>query len=275
MNATLQVTNEQTWWEDKQLAALKQIGLADAPKAELAVFLHYCQKTGLDPFARQIYMIARGGRYTIQASIDGLRIVAQRSLEYAGQAGPYWCGEDGAWSDVWLSDTPPVASKVGVYRKGFTEPLGAVAKFQSYCPLGRDNKPMGLWTKMADVMLAKCAESLALRKAFPHDLSGIYTSEEMAQADTQDKPAKVIKLVTDTPPVELTEATQPTETKVEFPDGKLQEIEAKISLTANINDLRKLYRENSMYLDIEFHSDAHQGVTDLRSLFEKSRKELE
>ena len=57
MTSTLVVTNEQSFWDDKQIAALNQIGLADAPKAELAVFLHYCQRTGLDPFARQIYMI--------------------------------------------------------------------------------------------------------------------------------------------------------------------------------------------------------------------------
>ena len=94
-NSALAVNGEQNFWDDQQLAALKQIGLANAPKAELAVFLHYSQRTGLDPFARQIYMIERGGRYTIQASIDGLRIVAQRSGEYAGQVGPYWCGKDG------------------------------------------------------------------------------------------------------------------------------------------------------------------------------------
>lgn len=185
MTTTLAITNEQKYWTDAQLSALKQLGLANASNGDLAVFFHQSQKTGLDPFARQIYMIERGGRYGIQTSIDGLRIIAQRSGEYAGQAGPLWCGEDGEWKDVWLSKTPPFAAKVGVYRQGFAEPLWAVAKFDSYCPLTREGKPMGLWSKMPEVMLAKCAESLALRKAFPNDMSGLYTDEEMGQVEAE------------------------------------------------------------------------------------------
>lgn len=180
----LTVATNQDFWDDKQLAALKQIGLENAPKGELGVFLHYCQRTGLDPFARQIYMIARGGKYTIQASIDGLRIVAQRSGRYLGQTSTLWCGEDGVWKDVWLEKTPPVAAKVGVYVQGNEHPTYAVAKFESYA-VSYSGKLSGLWAKMPDLMIAKCAEALALRKAFPQDLSGVYTSEEMDQVDSQ------------------------------------------------------------------------------------------
>lgn len=193
---TLAVNVGQNFWDDKQLAALKQLGLNDVPNAELGVFLHFCQRTGLDPFARQIYMIGRGGRYTIQSSIDGLRIVAQRSGNYGGQTMVEWCGDDGVWKDIWLEKTPPVAARVGVYYKDSDKPTYASAKFDSY----NANSP--IWKKMPDLMIAKCAEALALRKAFPQDLSGIYSSEEMQQAEitvTSAKPEKVaLALVADT-----------------------------------------------------------------------------
>ena len=195
MSNELVIQSDQGMWNDKQLAALKSLGLAGASNAEMAVFLNYCQRTGLDPFARQIYMINRGGRWTIQASIDGFRVVAQRSGEYAGQTEPLWCGEDGVWKDVWLSSEPPTAAKVGVWRAGFQEPLYAVARLESYMPRKKDGSPMGLWSQMPDVMLSKCAETLALRKAFPNDLSGVYSGEEMEQAD-QPAPVPAARPVT-------------------------------------------------------------------------------
>ena len=257
---TLAVTNDQSFWDDKQIAALKQIGLDNTPKAELAVFLHYCQRTGLDPFARQIYMISRGGKYTIQSSIDGLRIVAQRSGNYGGQTPVEWCGTDGIWKDVWLEATAPVAARVGVYYKDAPNPTYAVAKFDSY----NANSP--IWKKMPDLMIAKCAEALALRKAFPNDLSGIYSSDEMQQADTyNDASPAVVEIA---PPV-VTAYTDVSKAKV----AQVLKIYEEIYAMEVMPDLVLLRNANQDILDIEFpHID--KGATTLRAEFDERRQEL-
>ncbi len=181
----------------ERLAVIRNMIAKDCTDAEIAVFAEVCQRTQLDPFARQIYAIKRRAkdgdrwvdRMTIQISIDGARLAAERSGKYLGQTAPQWCGTDGVWRDVWLEDTPPAAARIGVWKAGAREPTWAVARFSSYVQTYKDRdaspeKPSGQWAKMPEVMIAKCAEALALRKAFPAELSGLYTTEEMQQADT-------------------------------------------------------------------------------------------
>lgn len=200
MSADLTISSEQTGFTSGQVAVLRQIGVEEASEADLAVFFHQCQRTGLDPFARQIYMIGRnskikdpetgretwGKKYTIQTGIDGFRLIARRAVDKSGESlsisQPYYADSKGQWLDFWPYPDPPIAAKVMVKRGGGEFP--AVAMFNEYAARFNDGNLMGLWASKPAVMIGKCAEALALRKAFPLDLSGLYTGEEMAAADS-------------------------------------------------------------------------------------------
>lgn len=181
----LTLQDDQTYWTDHQLAALKQLGVDSNSPADLAVFFHQAQRSGLDPFKREIYMITRSGKPTIQTGIDGLYKIANRVARANGETwgikDTYWCGDDGVWHDVWLSEEPPAAAKVIVERGG--SEFSTVAITREY----RAQGPM--WKSMPARMIAKCAESLAIRKAFPEDTSDLYTSDEMGQADRTPAPS--------------------------------------------------------------------------------------
>lgn len=192
---------------DDQVELLKNTICKGSTNDELQLFLATSRRLGLDPFSRQIHAVKRKERFkddatgrwgdrevmTIQVGIDGFRLQAQRSGRYGGQEGPWWCGTDGVWREIWPWDAPPAAAKVVVllHGAGGIVRVPAVAHWREYVSYKHDGSPTKMWASKASLMLAKCAEALALRKAFPAELSGLYTPDEMQAADGPSAAAQV------------------------------------------------------------------------------------
>ena len=175
MNSNNQLIASATY-NPEQVQLIKTQLAPNATDNELKLFLYQCERTGLNPMARQIYCIHRGGKMTVQVSIDGFRLIAERTKQYAGQSEP----------EIMLDEQGRMtAVKVTVFRFSPTGERYPAAVGVAYWQEYAQNSPM--WTKMPRTMLSKCAEAVALRKAFPQELSGLYTSEEMEQAGNDYK----------------------------------------------------------------------------------------
>ena len=180
-------------FNSEQSDLLRRTITAHLSDDEHALFVEACERSGLDPFARHIYPAKRReinsqtGRYedkfSAEATIDGLRLTAERTGKYAGQLGPEWCGSDGAWKDIWTASEPPAGARVGILRSDFKEPVWGKALYSEFVQTGQNGEPTPFWFKMPANQLAKVAEALGFRKCFPREFAGIYTRDEMAQAD--------------------------------------------------------------------------------------------
>lgn len=143
-----------------------------APASVAQAFIAAVQRSGLDPFARQIYAAEIGGKWTILGAIDGFRAVATASREYAGRTPITYTADGETWTEAWLSDTPPKAARVGVKRKGFDDYAYTTITWKEF------GRTTGQWSKQPSHMLGIRVLSHALRDSFPQMLGGIYTPED-------------------------------------------------------------------------------------------------
>lgn len=163
----------------------EQVGGAKLTTEDFNLFLYVCKRTGLDPLTRQIYAVARWdtslgrNKMAIQTGIDGFRLTAERSKKYAGMEDIKYLPED-------ETATFPTKATCTVYKMvdGQKVAYTASARWDEYVQKNKDGSVAIMWAKMPYTMLGKCAEALALRKAFPNELSGIYADVEMTQSDT-------------------------------------------------------------------------------------------
>lgn len=211
---SLPENSDVTQWTPQQKAIVDAAGLVftypdyhdragervPASPAVVEKFLAICRRTGLDPLARQVYCIGRAGKngieWSIQTGIDGFRVVAERSKKYSGQDPFEWLTAEHGWVDVFvpaLHGAHPLAARARVYRSDWpdTRPAVAVAEWGAYVQTKYNGDPVAMWKQNGAGQLAKCAEALAIRKAFPQDLSGVYTDDETAASS--NAPAEPIE----------------------------------------------------------------------------------
>lgn len=172
-------------YSTEQIRILAETVAKGCDQNELAFFLQVCKLKRLDPFSGQVHCMKRWDsdlgreKVSVQIGIDGFRVIASRTQELAGTTEPEYDSEDGIH---------PNWARITVYRYGRDNekiPYTVKARWSEYVQTKKDGNPNRMWVKMPYNQLAKCAESQALRKAFPDELSGMYTDEEMEQADSE------------------------------------------------------------------------------------------
>lgn len=219
-NKSLATIAKKFKYGDAELALVKQTIAVGATDTELALFLTICRNKNLDPFSNQIYFIKRkvwnktANKYdekvSIQTGIDGYRSIAERTNKYAGSDDPVF--------EIGMDNKPTIA-RVTIWKMVESQKVAftASARWSEYAP--RDERQAFMWNKMPFLMLGKVAEALALRKAFPNDLSGIYTKEEMDQQGGEPVNGKEIKV-----PVKGMDNSRDDQVPYPTGEGKMEDI---------------------------------------------------
>lgn len=193
--------------DQRAMLAARNIAVDKINPAMMGAFLHLCLMRGVDPFIGEATVIpTEDGGWAAIMQMDGFRVIAERTGEYEGVTEPQWCGEDGVWRDVWPGAWGrPYAARVGVYRRGHRQAAYGVAHIEEYevhewiAPEGGGPKRRVLTRRWQDggqvkTMLAKCAKAAGFRDAFPRELDGFYTPEEMDRVRKERREAEEARL---------------------------------------------------------------------------------
>lgn len=180
----------------REMELMRNTVAKDCNQSEFDMFIHICKHTGLDPLRRQIYAFVfnqadpKKRQMVPVVAIGGLRSMAERTGNYR----PDMDAPRIEYSDDAKNpDSNPlgiVKCNVTVYKFSHGEwfPANGEAYWDEYVPLWNDKidqKKTG-WVKMPRIMIAKCAEAAALRKAWPDDFANLYEESELDQARTLD-----------------------------------------------------------------------------------------
>lgn len=203
-----------------------------ASDAEFAVLLEVAKARKLNPLLRQIHFVKRYDSqrkrevWSTQVSIDGLRAIAERTGRYDGQDEPEY---------IYDAAGKLACAKVRIYRRDWSRPAVGVAFMAEYQQTTREGVPTRFWSQMPHVMLAKCAEALACRKAFPEDTGGLYVPEEMGERDADRDPA----------PAVVAEPARPAPAAPQPPTDadRLDGVRVMASMRGTVEELRDLARD--------------------------------
>jgi len=181
--------------DNKVLQTIQETIAVEATPPELQMFIQFCQSTGLNPLKKEVWFIkTKGytrkdgskvdGKVQIMTGINGFYSIANNHPQYDGMEEVEF-GENEKGEIIW--------AKAKVWRKDRRFPSVGVADWAEFFP-GTTEKGNSLWETKPRVMLAKVAESIALRKAFPQELNGMYTAEEMPAEYARREPVNVVQV---------------------------------------------------------------------------------
>ena len=180
-------------WSPEQVKLIKRTVAEGTTDDEFAMFLHYCQQSGLDPLRKQAHCIVRDytdkrGNHkrsvTTMTGIDGFRARAESFPDFLGCSSAVVFEGDDFSIDYGQNTVNHVANfprkaiaPIGAWaivrridRQPFIHWLSWPEIFDSFSPMHK---------KMPEVMAKKTVEAQAIRHEYPEPFSGVYDPSEL------------------------------------------------------------------------------------------------